>query len=316
MNNFVLILAFGVDEVFAEARFLLLRQLAIADGRESNYEFVIYTDRPEAFDMFRPTNLRMRLVHCDPARFKAWRGAIDFVFRIKIEFLRDFCSRNEGNVLYLDSDVYPRGDLARLFEAIGRGEVFMYSSEGLIDQCPWYDDFKQLFARTPFVLGGVEQWFPTNARMWNAGVIGFSTAHRRLLDRVLEMTEAVYPQLRAPATEQFAFSYVLGQQHGTIRDTETYLHHYCGLAQRGFADVITRLLKRFEDRPLAELIAATEHILPERLEPVRPHAFGRMPHHRLYARFPQLWRAVNGIKLAGRRRAMRISRFYPLVESL
>ena len=308
-------LAFGIDEVFSEARFLLLRQLAIGGGRELGYEFVIYTDRPQEFAMFRSTNLRLRIVHCEMSRFKAWRGAIDFVFRIKIEFLRDFCATNEGNVLYLDSDVYPRRDLTPLFDAIGQGQLFMCSLEGAIDESPWYADFRRLLVRRTVMVEGQEARIPTSARMWNAGVIGFSTEYRDILDSVLEMTESMYPELKAPATEQFAFSYLFGL-HGTIHDAQGYVDHYWRLAQRGFAGVIASLEKRFEQRPLAELVAATEQILPERLEPARPNTFGRLPHHHLYMRFPALWHAVSRFKRSGQRQAAQMNRLQLLIDSL
>jgi hypothetical protein len=315
LQNYVLVLAFGIDEVINEARFLLLRQLAVGPNPATGYEFVVYTDRPDEFAMFAATGLPLRIVHHDPARFRAWRGEIDFVLRVKIEFLRDFCAQHEGNVLFLDADVYPRRDIGPLFEAIGRGDLLMHARESVVDESPWYDDFQRYIARRTIYLDGVPRTIPKNVLMWNSGVLGFSTARRGMLDQVLAMTDAMYPELKAPATEQFAFSYVL-PRYGKVYQTQEYLYHYWELAQQDFAKVIARLIERYENRPLAELVAATGHILPEQLAPRPPVTFGEKRYHRLLMRFPALWHAASRLKSGLSPTGPDITRFYSLVDSL
>lgn len=61
--------------------------------------------------------------------------------------------------------------------------------------------------------------------MWNAGVLGISPQDGPLLQRVLSLTDALYPRYPKHIIEQFAFSVVL-QEAQNLHSAAPWVLHY------------------------------------------------------------------------------------------
>lgn len=284
MSDYVVLHAYGIDEVIDETKYCLLRQLALNGDRPQTYTYVVVTDRPEAFDLFEGSGLDLEVEERPLSQFRAWRGEIDFVHRVKIEVLREVAASHSGRILYLDSDAYPRKDLHGLFESIGPGSFVMDMPDGVLDrhQNPEHWRWHRYVESHTIRLGGREVRIPVSSAMWIAGVIGFPTDAAGLLDDVLEMTEAIYPDFPGWNVEQFAFSYVLAQA-GTISASEEYVFHYWDL--RGFRDLVSLMFERHGGN-LERLLEVSERILPERLYPVKQRFDADRHFQWMWSRFP------------------------------
>ena len=63
--------------------------------------------------------------------------------------------------------------------------------------------------------------------MWNAGVLGFNTTDKAVLDEALKFTDKEYPEFPKHIVEQFAFSVCLRELH----ETAPYIVHYWSLKE-------------------------------------------------------------------------------------
>jgi len=88
-----------------------------------------------------------------------------------------------------------------------------------------------------------DRWNITSATaMFNAGVIGLHEADIFLLDEVLHLTDQIYPYVRIPTVEQFAFSVCLNHYTQT-RLSSDIVHHYWQPADRAlFRAELSRVL--------------------------------------------------------------------------
>ncbi len=284
MGDFVVLHAYGMDEVIDETRYCLLRQIALNRDIPQSYSYVVVTDRPAAFDLFDDSGLDLEVVERPLSRFREWRGGIDFVHRVKIEVLREVAATRTGRILYLDSDAYPRRDLHDLFESIDSNSFVMDRPDGVLDRRrnPEHWRWHRFVESHSVRLGGRDVRIPVGSEMWIAGVIGFPIESSRLLDEVLEMTEAIYPDFPGWNVEQFAFSYVLARA-GTIHSSGDFVFHYWDL--RGFRELVTLMFERHGDS-LGRLVEVSGRILPERLYPVKQQFDAKRRFQWMWSRFP------------------------------
>src|SRR5688572_16821437 len=168
--------AYGSPRVIQQARFAVLTFLHYALASHEPWTVIVYTDTPEAFGDLGP-GVVIEPIH--DARVRAWRGAIDFVHRVKLEILLDCLERHDGTLLYVDSDTWFDGDPWRLYERIGPADAVMHECEGRLDAEPngFLRKVHRFVRNNAFQLAdGETVRIPGSTAMWNAGVIGLDAA--------------------------------------------------------------------------------------------------------------------------------------------
>lgn len=234
-TNYIVFQCYGNEGVFHECAFALLSLTTIYGSKgPANTEIWIYTDNPSWFTSFKNCNLPLNFCEMQPAQVQAWRGSIDFVHRVKIEVLKDFTKDRNGNILYVDTDVVFTHPINNMLRSISEGNVYMHVNEGIVSSRsnPIFTKLDaHLRDNTPMQVNGKPLW---DLAMWNAGVLGFHTQHRHLLEDVLTFTDTEYPNFPKHVVEQFAFS-VFFRQVGQIKSAAPYILHYWNLKEARIA---------------------------------------------------------------------------------
>jgi hypothetical protein len=244
-KSYIIFQCYGNENVFVECTFALLSLSRLYKPRElSNTEIWIYTDNQNWFTPFKNCWLPLHFRVVDKAQIKQWRGAIDFVHRVKIEMLLDFTKDHSGNVLYCDTDVIFTHRIDEIFESTAQGNLYMHLMEGKVsDNCnPLLTKLNNYLhkAQLPPING--KQLYDFD--MWNAGVLGFNTSSRHLLTEVLAFTDNEYPKFPKHIIEQFAFSIKFQSGH-EVKTALPYILHYWNFKEvRG---VFASFLSHFKD---------------------------------------------------------------------
>jgi hypothetical protein len=250
--GYIVFQCYGNEGIFHECAYALL-SLACQYKDESDVrgiEVWIYTDKPEWFDLLKGINLSINFRTIDSNIINEWRGKINFVHRMKIEVLKDFTRERNGNMLYADTDVVFTRRIDGLMQRIEAGDLFMHVMEGIVSQKgnPILAKLDR-YIRTsvPMKVNGKSL---NDLAMWNAGVIGFNTRYRYVLDEVLAFTDKEYPRFPKHIIEQFAFS-VFFQKAGDIKAASSYLLHYWNLKEA--RETLASFFAFFKDKGIEEL---------------------------------------------------------------
>lgn len=259
--NYIVFLCYGYERVFHECAYALLS----LDSRHSSTlrktEIWIYTDNPGWFKAFKDCPLQLNYREVNAETIKKWRGAIDFVHRVKIEVLKDFTNGRTGNVLYADTDVVFTRNIVSLQTHIAQGRLCMHIMEGVVSGKgnPIFRKLNDHIVSAGLKLNGKPM---QDMAMWNAGVLGFNTQHVHLLDEVLAFTDRVYPAFPKHVVEQFAFSAYF-QDASEIKAASPYIFHYWNLKEAGL--VLASFFEYFKGRSWSELLACSMLIQMETL---------------------------------------------------
>ncbi len=251
-KSYIVFQCYGNESVFLECTFALLSLSRLYQPEElSNTEVWIYTDNPAWFTKFKHCDLPLHFHTIDKEQIRQWRGAIDFVHRVKIELLLHFTKDRTGSVLYCDTDIIFTHRLDNICQNIGAGSLYMHMMEGKVSDkgnplltklCKFLES-----ERLPAINGKQLQDF----NMWNAGVLGFNTSHRGLLEGALKFTDDNFPNFPKHIIEQFAFS-VQFQSAGEVKAALPYIIHYWNFKEvRG---VFASFLQHFEDADWPALV--------------------------------------------------------------
>jgi hypothetical protein len=250
-KSYIVFQCYGNESVFLECTFALLSLSRLYTAADlSHTEIWVYTDNKGWFTSFKGCTLPLHYREVDKATIQQWRGAIDFVHRVKIEVLLDFTKSREGNILYCDTDVIFTHSLGSVWQGIAAGGLYMHLMEGkvsgrgnplLTKLCNYLQS-----AHLPPINGTQLYDFD----MWNAGVLGFNTSHRALLTNALKFTDTEYPKFPKHIIEQFAFSLQF-QATGQVKTTAPYILHYWNFKEvRG---IFAAFLQHFKGRNWDEL---------------------------------------------------------------
>ncbi len=230
-TNYIVYLSYGNEGILQECAYSLLSLSRLYAAEEwANTEIWIYTDNPSLFTSFKDCPLPLHYRTLDKETIKLWRGTIDFAHRVKIEALRDLVKDKTGNILYVDTDSVYTHRIDKVWEKIQSGRLYMHVMEGIVSD------------QGNLVLQKLDRHLRKNAvkkvngkplhnlAMWNAGVLGFNTAHKHLLDEVLAFTDSQYPLFPKHVVEQFAFS-VYFQETAPVLAAASYIVHYWHLKE-------------------------------------------------------------------------------------
>ena len=253
--------AYGSARIIQEARFAILTFLHFALPRAGEWKVVVYTDQPQRFAdlgdgvVTEPMNAE---------RLAAWRGAIDFVHRVKLELLLDCLARHQGTLLYADSDTYFTADPWTLYARVGPGDAVMHEREGRLDErANGIMRKMERFVRDNALRlpGGETVRIPVSAEMWNAGVIGLDRAVAEpMLRRALALTDAMHALYRKHVTEQRSVSWVL-QSALRLHAAGDVVHHYWRSCAE-FEGILGRFFAQQAGAPLPALAEAAWRLRP------------------------------------------------------
>ena len=262
MQMVILFFAHGAKEFLNEVIFAVLSYYQ--HHRVGEHKVVIYTDNEVYLRQWLPEEVTY--VAVDAAKVREWRGAIDFVHRVKIEMIRDAFTRfPDRNVLYLDSDVYFKENISFLGDKIVQGTPVMSLDEGSVFGSK-LRHFKKieayLKAHNNTIGTGPPVVVSQGQSMYNAGVLGIRADWAPLLSEVLAITDLLHPEAPTHVSEQFAFSVVLARQ-GAIYAAEPHIHHYWYFKE--FRAVINAFLQENEGKPFEELVRLSAAYNPERM---------------------------------------------------
>lgn len=256
-NNYIVFQCYGNEGVFHECAFALLSLSRIYPTLPASTSISIYTDNSSWFTSFNDCPLPITFRQVDQALIKQWRGTIDFVHRVKIEVLRDFCNNHDGNILYADTDIVFTHPIEHIWQQLSAGRLYMHVMEAVVNsECNPL--IKKLNRYLHSQVAAKSQPLPLyDMQMWNAGVIGFNTSQKILLEEVLQFTDQEFPKFPKHIIEQFAFS-VKFQQTGTIMAALPFIMHYWNLKEA--RTIFASFFSYFNGLPWQQLVALSGHI--------------------------------------------------------
>ncbi len=226
MANYLIYQAYGSPDILNEALFSILSYLRQPAGAT----VLVYTDNPAHFRAVLGEAAGVAYVPIEPAQWRAWRGDIDFVHRVKIMVLQHAAAHYAGNLLYADTDTVFTQSPAEIFDLISQGQHFMHLSEGRLNDGNSLNRKinRVLQARdTPALVGGPIS--PATC-MYNAGVMGLRSTDAPLLAQVLALTEQLHRLYPKHVMEQLAFSVIWARQ-GPVREAAPWVYHYWDLKE-------------------------------------------------------------------------------------
>jgi len=232
-NCYIVLQAYGSKDILNECVFALLSLSNRHSAEElASIEICIYTDQAAYFRSFNISALRIAYREVNQQLISSWRGAINFVHRVKIEVLRDFAKQHSGQILYLDTDVCFAQSLTEIFRNIGSGKLYMHIMEGAVHHSDnvVFNKLSKFLGRENIVVDDRAIVIPDEVKMWNAGVLGFHTKYAYLLDEILQFTDLVYNRFPKHVVEQFAFSLYF-QQTAPLFTAHTHIYHYWNLKE-------------------------------------------------------------------------------------
>ncbi len=235
---------FGEEGFYYECAFALLSLSRLYDiGNLPFHEIWIYTDNAGWFTRFKDCPLPLRFRNVTTAEINEWKGAINYLYRSKIEMLKDFTETHQGNVLFCDTDIVFTSPLAPLLQGIEAGQVYMQNREGIVNtrSSPMLKRLDDYLRRTPHTPVNGKNLF--DLPMWNSGIIGFNTSIPDVAADALAFTDEYYPRNHSiRVIEQFAFSVVF-LRSGAIHAAAPYTLHYWNLreARQIFQSFFTHL---------------------------------------------------------------------------
>lgn len=260
MQNYILYQAYGSIDHINECRYSLLKYLQVYNLKPpAQTTVVVYTDQPALFDSFTAFFTQFQMQAVNETLLQQWRGTIDFVHRVKIEIIRDFFTRYDGNLLYLDTDTYIYSPIESIFKGIEAGTYYLHEYEGIIDKNvnAHFHKWDNFLRNATIHFNNKQLELPSQVKIWNAGVIGMNSSHKEILDDVLALTDAVYAQFSKHIAEQFAFSYCL-QKAGKVAETDQLIAHYWNLKE--FRKVLNLFFKKNEEESVPNMVKLAHHL--------------------------------------------------------
>ncbi|MDO7884748.1 hypothetical protein [Hymenobacter cheonanensis] len=247
MGNYLLYQAYGSPDILNEALLSILSYLRQPAGAT----VLVYTDNPAHFRAVLGDAPGVAYVFIEPAQWRAWRGEIDFVHRVKIKVLQHAAAHYAGQLLYVDTDTIFTQSPAAIFAALAQGERFMHVGEGRLgDGNPLNRKINRALQQAsggPALVGGT---IGPETHMYNAGVLGLcSPTDAPLLVEVLALTEQLYRLYPKHVMEQLAFS-VVWARSGPVRAAAPWVYHYWNLKE--IRPVLGRLFSPAPGRTLAD----------------------------------------------------------------
>ena len=288
MKKYLVYQAYGKDEIKQECVFSVLSLYRYtSESLLNQLSVVIYTDTPEKFDLLESSPFPVFFEAVNTQTLTDWRGDIDFVHRVKIKILQDFCSKYQGAVLYLDTDTYFSQNPDTLFGLIEQGKYLMHTAEGAINSKKnlTLKKLEKFLSSRTIQIGKETMQIDTHLQMWNAGVLGFVSEQIELLDNVLLFTDTFYKLYQKHIAEQFAFSFYM--QKNELLAADSYIFHYWNFKE--FRSILSEFFKVLSKDNLPQFLSIIPEILPQDLMKNKIE-YEKLPF------LPKTWRKITGKK--------------------
>lgn len=218
LNRFVTLSVGGKPDLTAWAHVSILSAMAWAPAGS---EFCVVTDQPESFGWFGD---RIKILHVDNATLRDWRGRHNFFWRVELMCVVHAAAQGPANIIYHDSDVLMRKDLASLCAALNEGDVFMHEHEYELSTARRQGQkrlWKQIGQRD---VAGFH--FAAPCAMWNAGLIAVGAQNHGLLIQALTLLDDLMDDgVHHTLVEQLAISTVF-RATGRLRQGRPWMDHF------------------------------------------------------------------------------------------
>lgn len=191
------------------------------------FEIQIFSDQSALLRSFFGDTPNIRVVAIQSEQIQKWRGAIDFVHRVKLEILKTATHGSPNDLVYLDGDTIFKASPVDLFKTINDRVSLMHLRESTLGEPgdPLTKKIGKFVKGKSFLVGGKPIEIPPSTAMWNAGVIGVSKKNTLLFDSMIELTDRLYGQYQKHVMEQLAVSFFL-QSVGEVCPSDSVVLHY------------------------------------------------------------------------------------------
>jgi len=258
--NYLVYQSYGSTDILNECSYSILSLLKQGLDPEK-IQIVIYTDNKEYFS-FLPSS-HISFIEMSAETIKEYKGPHAFVHRLKIKIIQDCITRFEGKILYADSDIYFLKPIETLFDQINASNFIMCNNEGPID-LPGnrvFEKFSKFIRENSSYLKEHNIPISANVIMWNAGIIGFVSPNKELMDKVLYTNDTIFEKFKSHVVEQLSFCYQL-QMHGNVHKSTDYVFHYWNLKE--FRTVLAEFFQHhLPSGSLDEMIQDIDSIRPD-----------------------------------------------------
>lgn len=258
--NYLVYQSYGSTDILNECCYSILSLLKQGLNPEK-IQIVIYTDNKEYFSFLPSTHISF--VEMSAETINDYKGPYSFVHRLKIKIIQDCIIRFEGKILYADSDIYFLKPIDTLFDKIDVSNFLMCNNEGSIDVAgnKVFEKFSKFIRENSSYLKEHNIPIPANVIMWNAGIIGFISPNKILMDKVLYTNDIIFKKFRSHVVEQLSFCYQL-QMHGNVHKSTNYVFHYWNLKE--FRTVLAEFFKyHLPFNSLDKMIQDVDSIRPD-----------------------------------------------------
>ncbi|RWE74705.1 hypothetical protein [Mesorhizobium sp.] len=237
MNDVFGYIAYGDNEVYHFGALLsALKLLHNCPGAK----IIIATDRPELFRRYPVETMAITADQKEQMSFGR-----RYHFGIKAACLIDLLKRAD-RLLFMDTDMYPVGNISRCFEAITPRQSIMRLCEGPHAWCPRLEGKDVRIG--DHVLTGHEP-------MWNSGVLGVHRDNLAALIDAYPPMIAVHEITKIDAAEQFCIGIALSQDGRAISSHRLPIRNYNTRGKKAFASPrVLEFFKTHDDAPIAEQI--------------------------------------------------------------
>jgi lipopolysaccharide biosynthesis glycosyltransferase len=263
--NYIVYQAYGHKDILNECCYSIISLLK--HHHNNDLKIVIYTDNKNHFS-FLPTD-NIDFIKLNETSIQDYKGPFNFVHRVKIKVLEDFCKKYQGKFIYVDTDIFFLKNISPLFNRITDNQFLMCNNEGPITNKKnrVFVKFKNYIDLNKNYLNNHHIPIPSNIQMWNAGVLGMKTTHDSIIEQVLYTNDTIYPQFHSHIVEQMSFTYQL-QKEGNIEASTDYLFHYWNFKE--FRSVLSTYFEYHINHhsSFEKLLDTIDQIRPDKL--IRP----------------------------------------------
>ncbi len=216
-----ILISFGDNINFhTQANFCFLTLKKFAD---KNAKFVVYTDTPKYYKWVS-SFVEIRTI--SSSLIKEWIGKYDYFYRVKLKVLLDSCERDEGHLIYLDSDTIAIENLDSMVEKLDAGHSLMHLKENLLSE-DTATDKQDMWTRTKNNhYSGIVVNEKTS--MWNSGLIAIPAKDKKdLLNKALAINDQLCEEkVECRVKEQFAIGIVLDSTGKLLHGTRWVIHYW------------------------------------------------------------------------------------------
>ena len=193
----------------------------MAHKSESSNIFIV-TDHPQNYAWFGE---HLNYIKVLPSEIQAWQGAAGYFFRIKIKALQQVLSKINGNLVYLDADIFCLKNLVDFEQRVDNGDFFMHTREFALCAGPTKTAKQMWRAGKGKVFGSI--LIDQHSVMWNSGVIALPAGSAAYLQTALTACDTMCQSTMRPYfVEQFAMGLALTQSQRLFEAKDWFLHYW------------------------------------------------------------------------------------------